>query len=152
MRTRPWLVAAALLASVLAGCAPKPHLGEAAATPTEASQPVPGPDYAAALHALLECGLRQIVRLDDGRSDASTVARAAAARCGREKAGFQMAAMNRARTPRAALAVNNAVDDATQRTFASLVLEVRAYRREHGGRSAPQPSSPTRRHLDEVAL
>ena len=143
-------LAAALLAPLLgAGCAPTPP---AAAASEAAWQPASGPQYEAALHALIDCGLRQIVRLDDGRSDAGTVARAASARCRPEKAGFQDAAANRAATPRVALAVASAVEDATRDTFAALVLEVRAYRRGRGARGSPQPAGPSRRRLDEVAL
>jgi hypothetical protein len=145
---KAFFACAALLPALLAGCAPKPQ----PVAPAAVLQPAPGPEYEAALHALIDCGLRQIVRLDDGRTDANTVARAAASRCGREKAGFRDAAMSRAATQRAALAVNSAVDDATQTTFASLVLEVRAYRRERGARGTPEPSGPARRRLDEVAL
>ena len=140
---KPIVACCAGIAFLAAGCASKPQ------PPTAAVQAAPGPDYEAALHALIECGVRQILRLDDGRSDAGLVARAAASRCDREKVGFQEAAINRAPTPRAAQAVPTAVDDATRDTFASLVLEVRAFRRERGRGGAP---SPSRRRLDEVAL
>jgi hypothetical protein len=140
---KPIVACCAGIAFLAAGCASKPQ-------PPAAEQAAPGPEYEAALHALIECGVRQILRLDDGRSDAGLVARAAAARCDREKAGFQEAAINRAPTPRAAQAVPTAVDDATRDTFASLVLEVRAFRRERGRGGAPP--SPNRRRLDEVAL
>jgi hypothetical protein len=138
-------LACAMVFALLAACAPKPQPVTA-----QAWQAAPGPEYEAALHALIDCGLRQIARLDDGRSDAGIVARAAAARCDREKTGFQVAAMNRAATPRTALAVNTAIDDATNSTFAAIVLEVRAYRREHGRRAAPP--APSRRSLDAVAM
>ena len=104
-------LAAALVAPLLvAACAPQPQ--PVAAAPAEPRPP--GPEYEAALHALIDCGLRQILRLDDGRSDAGLVARAAVARCAREKAGFEAVAMDRAATPRAA--VPTAVEHATQST------------------------------------
>jgi len=130
---KPFL-AWALLAFAIGGCAATPP------PMTAQAEPPPGPEYQAALHALIDCGLRQIARLDDGRSDAGIVARAAAARCDREKTGLQVAAINRAATPRSAHGVDAAIDDAMESTFAAIVLEVRAYRREHRGR--PGPSRP----------
>lgn len=142
MHMKPFLACATLV--LLAACGPKPQpLAESA------WEPAPGPEYQAALHALIDCGVRQVSRLDDGRSDAGIVARAAAARCDREKSGFQEAALNRTATPRTASAANHAIDDAMETTFAAIVLEVRAYRREHGPRATPPAP---RRRLDAVAM
>jgi hypothetical protein len=138
---------AAVLLPLLAACAARP---QPAAEPAAAWRAEPGPAYEAALQALIDCGLRQIARLDDGRSDAGLVARAAASRCGREKAGFEAAAVDRALNPRAVQAVPAAVDDATQDTFSTLVLEVRAVRRERRGRGSP--SAVPRLGQSEIAL